>query len=45
VLGSYSNLTIAACALALVLIAATRGQMGCRNEADRLLKETAAPPA
>ena len=45
VLGSYSNLTIAACALALVLIAATRGRMGCRNEADTLLKETAAPPA
>ena len=45
VLGSYSNLTIAACALALVLIATTRGRMGCRNEADTLLKETAAPPA
>ena len=45
VLGSYSNLTIAACALALVLIAATRGRMGCQNEADTLLKETAAPPA
>ena len=45
VLGSYSNLTIAACALALVLIAATRGRMGCRNEADTLLKKTAAPPA
>lgn len=45
VLGSYSNLTIAACALASVLIAATRGRMGCRNEAETLLKETAAPPA
>jgi membrane protease YdiL (CAAX protease family) len=45
VLGSYSNLTIAACALALVLIAATRGRMGCQNEAGMLLKETAAPPA
>jgi membrane protease YdiL (CAAX protease family) len=45
VLGSYSNLTIGACALALVLIAATRGRMGCQDEADRLLKETAAPPA
>ena len=45
VLGSYSNLTIAACALALVLIAATRGRMGCQNEADTLRKETAAPPA
>ncbi len=45
VLGSYSNLTIAACALALVLVAATRGRMGCRNEAGALLKERAAPPA
>ena len=45
VLGSYSNLTIAACALALVLVAATRGRMGCRNEAGTLLKERAAPPA
>ena len=45
VLGSYSNLTIAACALGLVLLAATRGRIGCRNEADTLLKETAAPPA
>jgi membrane protease YdiL (CAAX protease family) len=44
VLGSYSNLTIAACALALVLIAATRGRMGCRNATDTLLKETADPP-
>jgi membrane protease YdiL (CAAX protease family) len=45
VLGSYSNLTIAACALALVLLLATRGRMGCRNATDTLLKETAAPPA
>src|SRR5258708_24179993 len=45
VLGSYSNLTIAACALGLVLLAATRGRIGCRNAADTLLKETAAPPA
>ena len=45
VLGSYSNLTIAACALALVLLAATRGRMGCGNEPDTLLKKTAAPPA
>ena len=45
VLGSYSNLTIAACALALVLVAATRGRMGYRNEASTLLKERAAPPA
>jgi len=45
VLGSYSNLTIAACALALVLIAATRGRMGCQNQAGSLLKERVAPPA
>ena len=45
VLGSYSNLTMAACALALVLIAATRGRMGCQNKTDTLLKETAASPA
>jgi membrane protease YdiL (CAAX protease family) len=45
VLGSYLNLTIAACALALVLIAATRGRMGCQNQAGALLEETAAPPA
>ena len=45
VLGSYSNLTIAACALALVLVAATRGRMGCQNQAGTLLKERAAPPA
>ena len=45
VLGSYSNLTIAACALALVLIAATRGRMGCQTKTDTLLKETAASPA
>lgn len=34
VLGSYSNLTIAAWTLALVLIVATRGRMGCQTEAD-----------
>lgn len=34
VLGSYLNLTIAAGALALVLIAATRGRMGC-HQGDR----------
>jgi membrane protease YdiL (CAAX protease family) len=33
VLGSYLNLTIAACALALVLIALTRGRLGYRPEA------------
>jgi membrane protease YdiL (CAAX protease family) len=45
VLGSYSNLTVAACVLALVLIAATRGRLGCQDEADRLHEETTAPPA
>jgi uncharacterized protein len=44
VLGSYSNLTIGACALALVLIAATRGRLGCQNEADTPPKEAAVPP-
>jgi uncharacterized protein len=34
VLGSYLNLTIAACALALVLIAATRGRMGYHGETE-----------
>jgi membrane protease YdiL (CAAX protease family) len=43
VLGSYLNLTIAACALALVLIVATRGRLGCQNEADTLPKEAALP--
>ena len=42
VLGSYLNLTIAACALALVLIAATRGLMGYRAEVDTVFDETAA---
>jgi membrane protease YdiL (CAAX protease family) len=42
VLGSYLNLTIAACALALVLIAATRGRMGYRAEVDTVFDETAA---
>jgi CAAX protease family protein len=45
VLGSYSNLTIAACVLALVLIAATRGRLGWQDEVDRQHEETAAPPA
>jgi membrane protease YdiL (CAAX protease family) len=45
VLGSYSNLTVAACVLALALIAATRGRLGCQDEADRLHEETTAPPA
>jgi len=34
VLGSYLNLTIAACALALVLVAITRGRLGYRPEAS-----------
>src|SRR5829696_5898700 len=34
VLGSYVNLTIASCALALVLIAVTRGRLGYRPEAS-----------
>jgi uncharacterized protein len=42
VLGSYLNLAIAACALALVLIAATRGRMGYREEVDTVFDETAA---
>jgi membrane protease YdiL (CAAX protease family) len=42
VLGSYLNLAIAACALALVLIAATRGRMGYRAEVDTVLDETVA---
>jgi hypothetical protein len=33
VLGSYLNLTIAGCVLALVLIAVTRGRLGYRPEA------------
>ncbi|HWH91391.1 MAG TPA: hypothetical protein VNV64_06310 [Candidatus Binatia bacterium] len=44
VIGSYSNLTIAACALALVLIPVTRGRLGCQNEAGTLPKEAAVPP-
>jgi membrane protease YdiL (CAAX protease family) len=42
VLGSYLNLAIAACALALVLIAATRGRMGYREEVATVFDETAA---
>jgi len=44
VLGSYLNLMIAAWVLAAVLVAATRGRMGYRPEADALLDETAAAP-
>jgi membrane protease YdiL (CAAX protease family) len=36
VLGSYLNLTIAAWALALILIAVTRGRLGCREEDPEL---------
>jgi len=42
VLGSYLNLAITACALALVLIAATRGRMGYREEVDTVFDEAAA---
>jgi membrane protease YdiL (CAAX protease family) len=42
VLGSYLNLTIAACALALVLIAATRGRMGYCKEAETVSDQAAA---
>jgi membrane protease YdiL (CAAX protease family) len=43
VLGSYLNLTVAACALALVLIAATRGRIGYQPETDTS-DETATVP-
>jgi uncharacterized protein len=42
VLGSYLNLAIAACALALVLIAATRSRMGYREEVDTAFDKAAA---
>jgi len=42
VLGSYANLAIAAFALALVLIATTRGRMGYREEVDAGFDGTAA---
>ncbi len=42
VLGSYLNLAIAACALALVIVAATRGQMGYRKEIDTVSVQAAA---
>jgi membrane protease YdiL (CAAX protease family) len=41
VLGSYLNLAIAACALALLLIASTRGRMGYRGD-NTVFDETAA---
>lgn len=44
VLGSYLDLMIAAGILAVVLVAATRGRMGYRPEADAVLDETAAAP-
>jgi len=44
VLGTYLNLMMAAWALAVVLVAATRGRMGYRPEADAVLDETAAAP-
>ncbi len=42
VLGSYLNLTIAAGALALVLIAATRGRMGYHRETETVSDQAAA---
>jgi membrane protease YdiL (CAAX protease family) len=42
VLGSYLNLAIAACALALVLIATTRGRMGYGEEVATVFDETTA---
>jgi CAAX protease family protein len=42
VLGSYLNLAIAACPLALALIAATRGRIGYREEVDTVFDEIAA---
>jgi membrane protease YdiL (CAAX protease family) len=44
VLGSYANLAIAGSALALVLIAATRGRMGFREEAETVFDQAAAAP-
>ncbi len=44
VLGSYLNLTIAACALALVLIALTRGRLGYRPGGDAAFDGTATSP-
>jgi membrane protease YdiL (CAAX protease family) len=37
VLGSYSNLAIAAWVVAVVIIAATKGRMGCHAETDTLV--------
>jgi uncharacterized protein len=42
VLGNYLNLAIAACVLALVLIAVTRGRMGYRGDVDTVFSETGA---
>ncbi len=42
VLGSYSNLTIAAWVLELVLIAVTRGRLGYRPEGDAAVSSRAA---
>ena len=44
VLGSYLNLTTAACGLAVVLVAATRGRLGYRPEANAVFDDTAAAP-
>jgi membrane protease YdiL (CAAX protease family) len=42
VLSTYLNLMMAACALAVVLVAVTRGRMGYRPEANAVFDETAA---
>jgi uncharacterized protein len=44
VLGSYVNLTIASCVLALVLIAVTRGRLGYRPEAEAALTDATGVP-
>ena len=44
VLGSYLNLTMAAWALALVLITVTRGRLGCQPGADAAVSSQADSP-
>ena len=44
VLGSYANLAIAGPALTLALIAATRGRMGYREEAETVFDQAAGAP-
>ena len=45
VLGSYLNLTIASCALVLVLIAVTRGRLGYRPNASEAPCVRCCPPS